>query len=100
MTQRKAFTFLSSATASNASGSYLTDYRFEDGSAKRTIQGTLTGGSAVALYTYVHPTDETTGVLVSSYTTSSFTAVIEGPVAKIKVIKTSATGVADVQGLV
>ena len=92
-------TFMSSVTASGASASYLTDYRF-DTATERTIQGMLTSGASIALYTHVNLTSENTRVLVSTFSSSSFVTIIEGPVAKIEVVKTSGGGTAWVDGLV
>ena len=61
--------------------------------------GFIDEGAAVNLYTHVNLKNENTRTLVSSYT-SSFTAVVEGPVAKIEVVKVGPDGTAWVDGLV
>lgn len=92
-------TFLSAATTVSTSSKYLTDYRFND-QTQRTLQGTLTGGAAVNIYTYVNTQNENTKHLVSTFTASAFSTVIDGPVAAIEVVKAGTTGTAWVDGLV
>jgi hypothetical protein len=98
-TTLNSYRFLSSATAASASASYITDWRFPT-EVKRTVFGRLDGGASVRLYVYGHPTDETIPVLTSTFTTSSFLATLDGPVAKIRVEKVGASGAAYVEGLV
>lgn len=98
MSELKTHRFMTSVTTTAASATYLTDYRFND-IPQRTIQGILTSGAKVNLYTYMSPSDETVGHLVSTFDASSFSTVIEGPVAKIKIEMVSG-GTAWVEGLV
>lgn len=92
-------TFLSATTTASTSSKYLTDYRIGD-KIERTIQGTLTGGAGVNIYTHVNLQNENTKHLVSTIVASSFSLVIDGPVAAIEVVKAGTTGTAWVDGLV
>jgi hypothetical protein len=91
--------FLTAATTASASGSYATDYRFPT-AVNRSIFGKLTGGARADLYVCANPLDLTVEVLASSFTTSSFSTIIEGPIAMIRVEKVGTTGTAWVEGLV
>lgn len=95
----KEFRFLDGSTSASASGVYLTDFRFND-IPERTLQGVLTSGAGINIFTYANRSDETVEHLVSTFTASSFSTVIQGPVAKIKVEKVGTTGTAWVEGLV
>ena len=92
-------TFLSATTTAGTSSKYLTDYRIGD-KIERTLQGTLTSGATVQLYTHVNLTNENTRHLVSTFSTSSFSTVIDGPVAAVEIVKSGASGTAWVDGLV
>jgi hypothetical protein len=94
----KYFKFLDGVTTTAASATFLTDYRFND-VPQRTIQGVLTSDAHVQLYTYLDRDMNGTEHFVSTFTASSFSTVIEGPVAAIKVVMVSG-GTATVDGLV
>lgn len=94
----KTHRFFDEVTTTGETAQYLTDYRF-GGATERTIQGVLTSGAQVKLYTYTSPTDETVEHLVSTFAASTFSTVIDGPVAKIKVEMVSG-GTAWIEGLV
>jgi hypothetical protein len=99
MTLRTYHRFLDAATTASASNTYnLTDYRHDE-AVVRTIQGTIQNGANVALTTYLHQTDDTVSVLVSTFG-ANFQYFIAGPVARIKVEKVGASGSAWVEGLV
>ena len=97
--QLNTHTFLNGATAASASGLFFTDYRFND-IPERTIMGTLTSGAEVRVLAYVDPVNFLVAHTVSTVSASSFSLVVAGPVAAIKVEKVGASGTATVQGLV
>jgi len=110
MALRTIYSFLTSASAVSASGGFNTDYRFDDGTAQRTLFGTLTGGAEVNLYFSI--TDPTTGITIRhlettisagsstfSSATNSFADAILSPVTRIEVVKANASGIATVIGI-
>lgn len=90
--------FLTSASVCGTSGSYLTDWVGGE-QPERSLIGTLTAGAHIDVFVYLDK-NETIEHKVSTISASSFSLVLDGPVAKIKVIKTVASGTANVQGLV
>lgn len=99
MTQRTLHTFMSAETASGARDTYFPDYRFEAGSPRRTLQGIVSNGGAVAIYTGVDP-NSSSEVLVSVFTSTTFNFVLDYPIARITAVKTSGAGAITLKGLV
>lgn len=92
-------TFFDGEVSASVSASYLTDYRF-GGDTDRTLMGTLTSGAEINIYAQVDPADTGIKHLVSTVSASSFSLVLDGPVAKITIEKVGSSGTANVQGLV
>jgi len=113
MAQRKAHVFFTSATSASVSGSYQTDYRFDDGGTQRVLTGILTSGAEVNVYVitsaenhvgtniqFAH-LETTISVGSSSYSsdTNTFAEVLNGPIQRVKVVKAGSSGTATVLGI-
>ena len=97
--QLRTHRFLTNESAQGAESTYLTDFRFND-IPDRTIQGVLLDGAEVSIFTYLDKEDDTVAHLVGTFSDPSFSTVIQGPVARIQVVKSNTAGTASVEGLV
>lgn len=101
--------FFDAMTSAETTPWYALDYRRDKGGTTRSIEGTLTAGDTIyvestneALYDAANASATTPTVIVTigSFTTSPFSALIEGPQVGLRIRKSGTTGPATVIGVI